>query len=48
VFAQKIADGFVGEFLEVSHAVSAEHVESVPGLLIELRALAGHRGYLAA
>jgi hypothetical protein len=34
--------------LEVPHAVLGEQVESVPGFLIELNALAGHRGYPAA
>jgi hypothetical protein len=36
----------VGEILEVSHAVFGKQIEGVPCLLIELNALAGHRGIL--
>jgi hypothetical protein len=43
---QQIREGFVGEFLEVPHAVSREQIEGVPRLLIELNALAGHGGIL--
>jgi hypothetical protein len=41
----QIGEGFVGEILELPHAVLDEQVEGFPGLLIELNALAGHREY---
>ena len=46
VFAQQIGEGLISELLEVPHAVPGEQVESVPGFLIELNALAG-RAYPA-
>jgi hypothetical protein len=42
---EQVGEGLVGEFLEILHAISPEQVESVPGLLIELNALAWHSGY---
>jgi hypothetical protein len=47
VLLQEIGEGLVGEFLEIPHAVSGEQVEGVPGLLIELNALARQRGIIA-
>jgi hypothetical protein len=46
VLAEEIGEGFVSEFLEVPHAVFGKQVEGVPGFLVELDTLAGHRDIL--
>jgi hypothetical protein len=42
MFFEKIGKGFVGKFLERGHLVFGEKVENVPGLIVDLYALAGH------
>jgi hypothetical protein len=46
VLAEKIGERFVGQLLEILHAVLGELVQGVPSLVIELDALAGHGGIL--
>jgi hypothetical protein len=48
VLFQQIGEGLVCDLLEVPHAVPGEQIEGIPGLLIELNALAGHYEYPAA
>jgi len=43
---QQIGEGFAARSWKIPHAVLGEQVEGVPGLLIELNALAG-RAYPA-
>ena len=42
MFLQQVTEGFIGQLLEVHHAVSGKQVEHVPRLVIELDSLAGH------
>jgi hypothetical protein len=35
---------FVGEFLEILHAISRQKIERMPSFIIELHTLSGHRG----
>jgi hypothetical protein len=42
MFLQQVAEGFVGQLLEVHHAVTRKQVEGVPRLVIELDSLASH------
>src|SRR5262249_44727623 len=42
VLAQEVAKRFVGELLEILHLIAGQKVERVPGLGIELHALARH------
>jgi len=42
VFAEQVAEGLVGEILEVPRGVLGKQIENVPGLQTELNALAGH------
>jgi hypothetical protein len=39
---QQVAEGFIGELLEVHHSVTGKQVEGVPRLIIELDSLARH------
>jgi hypothetical protein len=40
---EEIGERFVGELLEVLHAVLGKLIERMPSLGVELNALAGHR-----
>jgi hypothetical protein len=42
MFAQQVPERFVGQFLKIHRAVAGEQIERLPGLIIELHALAGH------
>src|ERR1700722_9745969 len=42
VLRQQVAERLVGDLLEVLHPVMGQKVECVPGLVVELDALAGH------
>jgi hypothetical protein len=44
---QQVPGRLIGELLEILHAISRQQVESIPGLAVELDALAGHRSFLA-
>ena len=49
VFAQQVAKRLVGKLLKVFHLVVRQKIQRVPGLVIELNALAAHcRTFLAA
>jgi hypothetical protein len=39
---QQVAEGFIGQLLEVHHTVAGKQVKPVPRLIIELDSLAGH------
>jgi hypothetical protein len=43
VLVQQIAKGFLGQFLEVHHAVACQEIEGMPSLIVELDAFAWHR-----
>src|SRR5215510_6082988 len=42
VLAQQIAERLVGELLKLLHLVMRQQVQRVPGLVVELNALAAH------
>lgn len=42
VLVKQIAEGFVGELLKRAHAIVREHIECLPGFVVELDALANH------
>jgi hypothetical protein len=43
VFFQQIPERLIGEFLKILHAISRQKIESMPSLVFELDAFAGHR-----
>jgi hypothetical protein len=45
---QQVAKSFIGELLEVHHAIPGKQVERVPRLVIELDSLASHIRPLSA
>jgi len=42
MFLQQIGEGFIGQLLEVHHAITRKQIERVPRVVIELDSLAGH------
>jgi hypothetical protein len=40
VLGEKITERLVGEFLEVHHAIPREEIDSIPGFVVKLHALA--------
>jgi hypothetical protein len=46
MFLEQIAKRFVGQLLKRRAAVASQKVQCIPGLVIELNALAVHHGLL--
>ena len=42
VLLEKIAKGFVRQFLEIHHAIARQRVKRQPGFVIKLNSFAGH------
>jgi hypothetical protein len=43
MLVQQIAERLVGQFLEIHHAVTREERKRLPGLVVKLHPLSGHR-----
>ena len=43
ILAQKVAEGFLGQLLEVYHAVTGKQIDGLPRFIVKLDPFSGHQ-----